>query len=74
MVWNLQNIIGTAEEVKAKVAASKVPSHLIEAISGELDAMGSPVRYKVDAYCQDARNPSAMTTTRNINITIVAVI
>jgi hypothetical protein len=73
-MWNLQNVKGSRDAAKTKIAGEKIPDDVKAFIVSQIDAMPADVTgCKIDAYSQDSRNPSAMTITRTAQITIVGI-
>jgi hypothetical protein len=71
MTWNLQNIRGTRETVKAKIAAENIQPDVKAFIGAQIDSLPSDVLGCVlNGYCQDNARADALKLTRNIQITI----
>jgi hypothetical protein len=75
MTWNLSGIRGSREAVKSAIASAKdVPGDVKAFIASQVDALPSDaLGCRLDAYCQDVESKQAMTLTRNLQITLVAV-
>ena len=74
MNWNLQNLKGTREAVKAKLNSESVPADVKAFIAARIDAQPSDsIAIVLNAYSQDVVRPSALKVTENIQITIDAI-
>jgi hypothetical protein len=61
MIWNLQNITGTKDAVKSKIAAEKVPAEVKAFLTATIDANAEGL-FIVNAYKQDVRKDNVKTT------------
>lgn len=74
MVWNLNNIRGSRDTVKAKLAGESIPQDVKDFICAQIDSLPADVTScKLDSYCQDVSQLSSLTMTRNVQITIVGI-
>lgn len=73
MIWQLQNIRGSRDAIKEKVSSSPIPAEVKAYILARLEAKPNAAGFKLDAYSQEASNPSSMTVTEITQVTLVAI-
>jgi hypothetical protein len=75
MTWNLHQIRGSREAVKAAVNKEKsVPDAVKAWICAEVDALSAEVpACRLDAYCQDLHSARDMQSKRIIQFTLTSI-
>jgi hypothetical protein len=71
MTWNLQNIRGTKEAVKAKVNSEKIPAEVKAFIGARIDSQpDDTLAVILNGYSQSVVHPKAVKVTEIIQIAL----
>jgi hypothetical protein len=74
MSWNIHNLRGSRDTVKAKLSSEKIPESAKAYIIAEIEALpADAIACKVDAFCQDIKSSKLMGITRNSGCTVVGI-
>jgi hypothetical protein len=74
MSWNIHNLRGSRDTVKAKLSSEKIPEYAKAYILAKIEALpADAVGCKVDAFCQEIKSSKLMGVTLNSGCTVVGI-